>query len=576
MSFLLARIGAGLPMLDTLPQVETALRNHRAAVVQAPPGTGKTTLVPPLLHNYTGGKVLVTTPRKVAVRAAARRLAHTSGTRLGELVGYSVRGEHTPGTAVEFVTPGVLLRRLLTDPELTGVQAVAIDEVHERQVDTDLLLGMLTELRELRDDLHVVAMSATLDAHRFAEFLQAPIVDTPALTHPVAVHYAPAPDRLRTTRNFLDHVCAQAVGHEHPTLVFLPGVREVDYVCNKLGDAAVPLHGRQHPAQQDAAFREGYRIVVATGIAESSLTVPGVRVVVDAGLTRTPRRDAARGMTGLVTESCTRSQAEQRAGRAGREAPGTVIRCYSERDFGHFKPHVTPEIHTCDLTQVALTMACWGSLELLDTPPAAAMEAAQATLTQLGALHDGRVTALGRRLANIPADPRLGRALLDAAPIVGTRPAARAVATIAYGDAREARRFERFVPPSVGNTSAQRADEDGTGEQAVLALVTALAFPERIAKKEGDNYLLASGTRAVAAGEDSEWIAIAEVSRTGNKATVRQAFPLPAADALRILGISESTIAELDSQGRVRGRKIRRAGAIELSRTSVTLDAATR
>lgn len=566
MSFDLARIGANLPVLATLPELEVALAESGAAVVQAPPGTGKTTLVPPFLHCVSGEKILVTGPRRVAVRAAARRLAQASSTRLGELVGYSVRGDHTPGSAVEFLTPGVLVRRLLADPELPGISAVVVDEVHERQLDSDLALTMLAELRQLRDnDFRVVAMSATVDAQRFAEFLHAPIVTTPAVAHPVAVQYAPAADRLRTSRAFLDHVCTQATGHKDATLVFLPGVREVNYLCEKLGAVAVPLHGRQTPAEQDAAFAEGYRIVVATGIAESSVTVPGVRVVIDAGLARVPRRDTARGMTGLVTESCTRSQAEQRAGRAGREGPGTVIRCYSEREFQHFSPHITPEIHTCDLTQAALLMACWGPLELIDAPPASALTSARATLTQLGALHDGRVTDLGRRLARMPADPRLTRALIDAAPAVGSRAAARAVATLAYGDPSEARRFERFIN-----------SHPDTGADA-FALVTALAFPERIAKRLNEStVLLASGTRANTTDPHGDWLAIAEVTRSGETAKVRKAFPLAENDALRVLGVAEETVAELDEQGRVQGRRIRKAGAIELSATPVPLDARTR
>ena len=352
---------------------------------------------------------MVTQPRRVAARAAARRLAALDGTRLGDRVGYTVRGERQtgPGTVIEFVTPGILLRRLLAEPGLEGTDAVILDEVHERGLETDLLLGMLTEVRQLRGDLTLVAMSATLDAPRFAALIgeaaendddggPAPVVDCPSALFPLEVEWAPASvprlDERGVARAFLDHVAdtaaaghaaALAGGRDLDALVFVPGAWEVSYVAARLRGRSraevLELHGQAGPAEQDRAIsgREpggAARIIVSTSLAESSLTVPGVRLVIDSGLSREPRRDASRGMSGLVTVSCSRASAEQRAGRAARQGPGTVIRCYDQRAFGAAPAHQTPEIAAADLTGAALVLACWGApggrgLALPDVPP---------------------------------------------------------------------------------------------------------------------------------------------------------------------------------------------------------------
>ncbi len=510
--FDLQTIGAGLPVAETIGSLPTT--GH--IVVQAPPGTGKTTLVPPALSNQVDGKVIVTAPRRVAVRAAAHRLAELSGTP--EQVGYAIRGESKKGSRVEFVTPGVLLRRLLKDPELEGVSAVALDEVHERQLDTDLVLAMCVELATLREDFRVVAMSATVDAERFARLLgTAPIHTTEAVTYPVETSYAPLTGRAAGTREFYQEVArtAKAAHQKNPgsTLVFVPGLREVNQVADALlahhETNVYPLHGQQTTAEQDAAlYTDEERIVVATSIAESSLTVPSVRTVVDAGLSRVPRRDAQRGMSGLVTVSTSKSSADQRAGRAGREAPGHVVRCYSAEDYQHFSPHITPEILSADLTQAALFMDAWGAgpdFPLLDPPPKAALADAHRTLEALGARSAGAVTPLGEKLAVLPADPRLGAALL---------------------------KLGRRAAPTVAIVS-----NDARGD---------------IGKLSG-----------------SEWLAIAEVSlsNAGN-AIVRAAARIEEAEALDAIGITEEVVAQLDG-GKVRGRKVKRAGAIELSSTPV-------
>jgi ATP-dependent helicase HrpB len=664
--FDLGAIGAGLVFSESLGELAAVLlRGGQAgtAVVQAPPGTGKTTLVPPLLANIAdanishasaegaaaadGGapRVVVTQPRRVAARSAARRLAALDGSRLGDRVGYTVRGERQtgPGTLVEFVTPGILLRRLLADPGLGSTTAVILDEVHERGLETDLLLGMLAEVRQLRGDLTLVAMSATLDAPRFAALIgnhdgggPATVVDCPSALYPMETSWAPAAvprlDEKGVTRAFLDHVAdtaaaahagSLAAGQDVDALVFLPGAGEVSYVAGRLRGRVqaevLELHGQAGPAEQDRAVsgREGggrARIIVSTGIAESSLTVPGVRLVIDSGLSREPRRDSTRGMSGLVTVSCSRASAELRAGRAARQGPGRVVRCYDQKTFGAAPAHQTPEIAVADLTGAALLLACWGSpggrgLGLPDAPPLAAMGDAEEVQRELGAVSaDGHATALGKILAGIPADPRLARALLDGAAAAGHRSAAEAVAlvsgdhrapgadltrllaTLRTGKEPAARRWAEDVRRMETIARRQRSAVRGPSPDPtvptaeVVGFVVALAYPDRVARRvPGDGperYLLSSGTRAgLPAGSTlagNEWLAVAEVARgqgrdtAGTGAVIRSAAPLTAdaAEAAAHHLLAETVEARF-SNGRVAARRERRLGKIVLSSTPV-------
>lgn len=437
--FDLDRIGAGLPVDASRAALQDAASSG-AMVVTAPPGTGKTTLLPPLVANRTEGITLVTQPRRVAVRAAARRIAALDGSPLGEQVGFTVRGQRelSAGARIEVITPGVLLRRLLDDPELPGVGAVLLDEVHERSLDTDLLLGMLAEVRTLREDLLVGAMSATLDAQGISALLDgAAVVEVPGVLHPLEVRYAPPPgprlDARGVTRDFLDHLADVALrAHrdgDGDALVFVPGAREVDELVRRLRDRStgievLPLHGRLPASAQDRATGgrgEGDppRIVVSTVLAESSLTVPGVRVVVDAGLDRQVRRDRGRDMSGLVTVSASRASAEQRAGRAARQGPGLAVRAYAESDLARMPAHAPAEITSVDLTDAMLQLACWGTprgegLALLTPPPRIEVEAAESTLHDLGLIdEDGLATPLGREVALLPVGVREARALLE-------------------------------------------------------------------------------------------------------------------------------------------------------------------
>ena len=483
-----------LPVVEVLPELRDRLCPSLSAsddagaclVLTAPPGTGKTTLVPPLLADVLTdipadapqraqerrpGRVVVTQPRRIAARAAARRLADLLGEEVGGTVGYAVRGERRagPDTRIEVVTAGLLLRRLQRDPELSGVDAVILDEVHERSLDSDLLLALLADARAaLREDLTLVAMSATLDADRLRSILggssggashgssdgAAPLVEVPGRLHPLEEVWAPPGRTGRlgprgVPREFLAHVAATVeralAERSGDVLVFLPGAREVDDVVSRLGGAApegvdvLPLHGRLPASAQDAALAPSpagrRRVVVATNVAESSLTVPGVRVVVDSTLAREPRLDVARSMSGLVTVGVSRAAGVQRAGRAGREGPGVVYRCCSPTDWARSPLAPTPEILSADLTGAALELAVWGvpdgaGLAWVDEPPAAALAAAREALERLGLAGADGVTPLGRAVAGLPAGVREARALLATAPVLGARQAARATALL--------------------------------------------------------------------------------------------------------------------------------------------------
>ena len=408
-----------LPVRAALPELEAALDERGAAVLVAPPGTGKTTLVPLALAGSVRGRVLVAEPRRVAVRAAAQRMAWLLGEPVGGRVGYAIRGERRTGpeTRVEVVTTGLLVARLQRDPELEGVDAVVLDECHERHLDTDLALAFGVDARAaLRPDLRLLATSATAAADDLAVALDGPVVTAPDPMHPVDVVWSPPPRPVPPPRGmrvepaFLDHVAAvvrRAVAETAgDVLVFLPGRREIDDVARRLGrmksgarvDAEVlTLHGGQDAAHQDAVLggaTDGRRVVLATSIAETSLTVPGVRVVVDAGLSRRPWTDHARGLDALVTVLASQASATQRAGRAGREAAGTVFRCWSEAEHAHRDRDDAPEVAHADLAGFALQLARWGTpdaagLALLDPPPAVAFDAAREVLRGLGLVDDG-------------------------------------------------------------------------------------------------------------------------------------------------------------------------------------------
>ncbi|PKH42286.1 ATP-dependent helicase HrpB [Nocardioides alpinus] len=621
-----------LPVTAGLPALVEALRTGGVAVVQAPPGTGKTTLVPPAVAGVVDGRVVVTQPSRIAARAAALRLAHLVGEPVGETVGYSVRGDRRTSrrTRVEIVTTGLLLRRIQHDPELAGVGAVVLDEVHERHLDADLTLALLIDIRaNLREDLALVAMSATIEAERTAALIgsdddgDAPVISVPGALHPVEAIWCPLPAGARRTDDrgitpaFHDHVAATVrralADHEGDVLVFVPGVAEVDATVRRLAgvDADVhALHGRLSAAAQDLALSEGprRRVIVSTAVAESSLTVPGVRVVVDAGFSREPRTDHRRGLASLVTVAVSRAAAEQRAGRAGRLGPGAVLRCWSETEHAHLAAHPEPEIATADLTAFALEVACWGSqdvheLALLDQPPAHALASAQEVLVGLGAMtEDGRATERGRVIAGVPVDPRLARALIDGAGLVGAKRAAEVVAMLSEdvrapgGDMVAALRSLRTDKRAGSwrsqvtrlaevvakqDTAGERGDSRPLTDDVAVGLVVALAHPDRIARKRAhtSSYLMASGTGAALDLRDPgplaglEWLAVGDAERRPGRreARIRAAAPLTEDLALEAAGSLWTEVDEVTwTGGRVLARRRTLLGAIELSSTPLS------
>lgn len=498
--FDLHAIAEGLPAAALIDQLASAaVGRFPRLVVEAPPGTGKTTLVPPLIAEHLHdpgdmpGRIIVTQPRRMAARAGARRLATLTGTRLGEDIGFTVRGESRTSarTRIEFVTTGVLLARLLRDPELAGVSAVILDEVHERHLDTDLTFALCRELVDLREDLGLIVMSATLDATLWARRLgagdnaggaesPATLLSVSARVHPLEVRWAPAKQRPLDARgvtwDFLDHVARTTVDalSTHTSgdvLVFAPGAREVEEIASRIARSlpatpATEVHtllGRTPAKEQDAILKPQAaevgrrRVIVSTSVAESALTVPGVSIVVDSGLARGPRLDTRRGMSGLVTTRESKASGTQRAGRASRLGPGTVYRCLSESDWASLPEHTPAEIATSDLTSAVLTLAVWGGdTDLLPDPmPEGPYRLAVDNLVALGALEAAEpvqgagpdqgagaerdagaeeasvtVTELGRAIARIPASVWSARGLFDGAAMLSPAAAAEAIAVI--------------------------------------------------------------------------------------------------------------------------------------------------
>ena len=641
-----------LPVTRALGDIAAATRPGGCAVVTAPPGTGKTTLLPPavavaLEEAGTSGRVLVTQPRRVAARAAARRIARLLGEEVGGQVGYSVRGDSrvSERTRVEMVTPGVALRRLQRDPELPGVSALIVDEFHERDLDTDLALAFaLDALSALRDDLFVALTSATLEASRTVDFLRVStgeepaLVDIPGDIFPLELRYAPPPrgvdavgaignERVGVRREYLAHVARTVeetvAATEGSVLVFLPGVGEIETVRGNLHLGDIPvltLHGQLSAAEQDRALSpaSGRRVILSTSIAESSLTVPGVSVVVDAGLAREPRFDAGRSLSSLVTVPAALARLEQRAGRAARTGPGIAVRVMDSVDVARRPAQSAPGIATQDLTDARLQVASWGTpveeLALLDAPPAGTWEAAGQRLSSLGAIDEaGAATALGRTLASLPLDPPLGRALLASSAVLGASKAARFVALLSedvrvpgadlgawerrlgrggasdagVGKAQAARvketrarleRLARRLPASasddaLASVAAERHEKTRTREDE-LALTCALAYPEWIARRRPGSmaYILAGGVGAeLPQGsplEGQEWLAVASIDRApaSRHARILAAVPLSEEDALAAGGalLETRTQASID-KGALKATRTRALGAIPLA-----------
>jgi len=518
-----------LPVSDALPALDAALARGNAVLV-APPGAGKTTLAPlHLLHaEWLSGTIVMLEPRRLATRAAAARMSALLGEAVGQTVGFRTRLDSavSAATRIEVVTEGLLVRRLQSDPGLDGVGLVVLDEVHERALQADLALALCLDLqRQLRPELRLLAMSATADGARLSTLMDAPVITSAGRMFPVTIRHA---KRDIATPRDLPDALARAVREALDTeagdiLAFLPGMGEIRRTQSALdgcGALVLPLHGDLPPAEQDRALTPAAtrRVVLATSIAETSLTVPGVRIVVDGGWRRIPRLDAATGLTRLATLRISRAAAEQRAGRAGREAPGVAIRLWSEAAGRGLPAFDRPEILEAELSGLVLDCLAWGAapedLPFPDPPPSGALAAGRALLTALGAIDGLRITESGRRMARLGAHPRLATMMLAARDDAEAALAADLAALLEERDPLRARdapadialRLDALagggdadrgavarIRKAAGQYRARlRVRAAASGDPAPLL---AAAFPDRIAQARGEpgSYRLSGG-----------------------------------------------------------------------------------
>ncbi len=602
-----------LPVADALTPLHATLAAGRNAVLVAPPGAGKTTLVPLALLDapWRGdSRILMLEPRRLATRAAAARMASLLSQPVGHTVGYRTRldGAGSAETRIEVITEGLLLRRLQSDPGLDGIACVILDEIHERSLESDLGLALCLDLqRMLRPDLRLLAMSATADGARLSGLMDAEIIESAGRMFPVAVEHT-ARD-IPHPRDLPDAVArairAALVNHEGDILVFLPGMAEIRRTQSALdgcGALVLPLHGDLPPAEQDRALRpaDTRRIVLATSIAETSLTVPGVRIVVDGGFRRTPRLDPATSLTRLTTARISRAAAEQRAGRAGREAPGVAIRVWSQALHRGLPAFDRPEILEAELSGLVLECAAWGTapadLAFQDRPPAGALAAAASLLQDLGALdNDGRITEPGRRMAVLGAHPRLSAMMLAAETAGQAALAADLAALLEERDPLRSQDAPADITLRTAAIAGHPADADrgaiarirqtssqyrrrmrlpaNTPAQGDPGRLLAAAFPDRIAQRRGEpgSFRLSGGGSARVPVTDplaKAGLLVAAAIELKTASRIRLAAPLDPDDLSACL--AARTTEQIESgfdatNGTVLVRRRRRLGALVLS-----------
>jgi ATP-dependent helicase HrpB len=597
-----------LPIHDALPALKSALAEREAAVLVAPPGAGKTTVVPLALLDQPwvgGGKIVMLEPRRLAARAAASRMAQTLGESVGETVGFRVRlqSKISARTRVEVVTEGVFTRMILDDPGLDGVAAVIFDEFHERSLDADLGLALARDAQGLvREDLKILVMSATLDGARISALLgDAPIVESQGRMFPVDTRYLGRDDRQRLEERVVRAVERALAEEGGSLLVFLPGQGEIRRTETMLRDRlrrpdvdVAPLYGALDPAEQDravAATAPGRRkVVLATSIAETSLTIEGVRVVIDCGLARVPRFDPSSGLTRLETVRVSRAAADQRRGRAGRTEPGVCYRLWDEPETRALPAFARPEILEADLSNLALNLARWGArdvggLAFLDKPPTAAFNEARILLNRLQALDgQGGLTAHGRALADMPLAPRLAHMVVRAAASGQAERGAKIAAVLSEQGlggrevdlrhrlesfdrdrsprARDARTLSERWARSAGRAFGATPLDD--------ALLLAEAYPERVARARGKpgEYQLAGGRGVYLEPTDAlareTWLAVGELG--GGEARDRILLAAPLDEVALREAFADRLVAEdrlePDARGKVRARRLLRLGKL--------------
>jgi ATP-dependent helicase HrpB len=619
-----------LPIDPALPELTRALRAANAAVLVAPPGAGKTTRVPLVLAAEPwaqGKKLLVLEPRRLAARAAAARMAATLREAVGASVGYRVRfgAKVSAATRIEVVTEGVFTRLVLDDPSLAGVAAVLFDEFHERSLDGDLGLALARGVQQgLRAELKLLVMSATLDGARVGKLLgHEPAIESAGRAFPVETRYLGRDPRLPIEPQVADAVARALRAEAGSLLVFLPGAAEIRrseaLLRERVGDGAidiVPLHGALDADMQDRAIAPATpgrrKVVLATSIAETSLTIEGVRVVIDCGLARVPRYEPDVGLTRLETVRVSRASADQRRGRAGRTEPGVCYRLWDEPQTAALEPANRPEILAADLSGLVLDLAHWGvadpaQLAFLDPPPVPALAQAKALLGELHAIdRAGRITEEGRRLRELPLPPRLARMVVDAAAAgQAERAADIAVVLTERGlggndvdlghrldalrrdrskrgnDARAmARRWAEIARANSSPLAREPREPARGGEELSVGALLALAYPDRVAKNRGAGgaFLLANGrganVDAASALARAPFLAVAEITGTAAQGRIVLAAPLTLAEieaqfADRIE--SRDEIAFDAASASLRARRLRRLGAIALTEQPLTV-----
>jgi ATP-dependent helicase HrpB len=601
-----------LPIHEVIGELKAALGTNSSAVLVAPPGAGKTTVVPLELLGEPwlgGGKIILLEPRRLAARAAAERMARTLGEPVGETVGYRVRMQSKVSvrTRIEVVTEGVFTRMILADPELPGVGCVIFDEFHERSLDADLGLALAHDAQGvLREDLKLLVMSATLDGAAVARLLgAAPVVESQGRAFPVETRYLGRDDRLRLEDQVARAVERALAAETGSLLVFLPGQGEIRRTAERLeervrrpGVVIAPLYGALDPREQDAAISPApagvRKVVLATSIAETSLTIEGVRVVIDCGLARVPRYDPASGLTRLATVRVSRAAADQRRGRAGRTEPGVCYRLWDEAETRALPAYGEPEIRAADLSGLALDLARWGArdpaaLAFLDPPPAAAYGEAVSLLTRLGGLDaQGVLTGHGRALGDLPLPPRLGHMLLKAAESGQAMRAARIAAVLTERglggrDADLTHRlqaFERDRSPrgrdarALAERWARLAGPGGAAPAAPDGILLGFAYPERIARARGPlgEFQLVSGRGAFLEPTDAlaraQWLAIGELGGGERRDRILLAAVAEAGDILAAFQDQVMEEARLDEgPGGLRVKRLTKLGRIVVRET---------
>ncbi|MDA9504441.1 ATP-dependent helicase [Bradyrhizobium sp. CCBAU 11386] len=609
-----------LPIDAVLGDLSRTLEAHNAAVLVAPPGAGKTTRVPLALLDAPwakGKKIIVLEPRRIAARASADRMAKSLGERAGETVGYRVRfgSKISRATRIEVVTEGIFTRQIMDDPELSGVAAVLFDEFHERSLDADLGLALARDAQTgLREDLRILVMSATLDGARVAKLLgEAPVVESEGRAFPVETRYLGRKADAPIERQMADAIASALRADSGSVLAFLPGAAEIrrtqNFLAERVQDASieiVPLFGALDAAVQDRAIApapKGTRkVVLATSIAETSLTIEGVRIVVDSGLARVPRYEPDIGLTRLETVRASRAAVDQRRGRAGRTEPGVCYRLWDEPQTASLAPYTQPEILSADLSSLVLDLAQWGvadpaALSFLDPPPQPARKEAKSLLSELNALDgDGRITAEGKSLRALALPPRLARMIVDSHR-AGSGEAAAEIAAILTerglgGDSAdlEHRRdqFRRDRSPRASSArdlarrwASQVAASEKAGQQEDLStgLMLAYAFPDRVARNRGNGSFVLANGRGAAVEQTSSlarapYIAIGEMTGTAASGRILLAAQITEDDIERHFAEHIETVDEISfDRGAMalRARRKRALHAITLSEATLAV-----